>query len=370
MTKGRPKTFKYKYSDYDDTVRKLLDLELSNDDMIKLNKVQENFRNLNAPRGYEYILKDLFILVEKHNISTADISKIYGVGVRMVQIWLKEIGLNRSVKQGKNVNNSIDLSLKTKNINSYSYNSSNYSTDYTEDIMKLLKSIDLTENELLIIDELKKDNIHKKHCGIITDLYKFYKLDFTPAEIAIIFNKNTRTIQMVMKSLELNRDRYEAQSIAVGKRDYKSIRQTFKKTMMNRYYSTQIKGSDVEGYIRNTLNLELPSILSNCEIIVGINSLGIINSEIDIPIIIIKNTDIYKFAIEVDGFYTHIDESSINRNIEKEALSKEKGYEFITLNTKAYYNNESDLIYKDSLDKEIQNVITNITEKLAIRNGD
>lgn len=370
MTKGRPKTFKYKYSDYDDTVRKLLDLELSNDDMIKLNKVQENFRNLNAPRGYEYILKDLFILVEKHNVSTADISKIYGVGVRMVQIWLKEIGLNRSVKQGKNVNNSIDLSLKTKNINSYSYNSSSYSTDYTEDIMKLLKSIDLTENELLIIDELKKDNIHKKHCGIITDLYKFYKLDFTPAEIAIIFNKNTRTIQRVMKSLELNSDRYEAQSIAVGNRDYKSIRQTFKKTMTNRYYSTQIKGSDVEGYIRNMLNLELPSILSNCEIIVGINSLGIINSEIDIPIIIIKNTDIYKFAIEVDGFYTHIDESSINRNIEKEALSKEKGYEFITLNTKAYYNNESDLIYKDSLDKEIQNVITNITEKLAIRNGD
>lgn len=345
MTKGRPKTFKYKYNDYDDTVRKLLDIKLNDDDIIKLNMVQENFRNINAPRGYEYILKDLFILVEKHNISTSDISKIYGVGVRMVQVWLKEIGLNRSVKQGKNINNTLYLSPKNQKIDKTNYNSSIYLPNYTKEIIQLLEGVELTEDELSIICKLKKNNIEKKYYLVIDDLYKLYKLNFTPTEIALIFNKSTRTIQMIMKSLQLNRDRY---------------------------YSTQIKYSDTEGYIRMKLNLDLSSILSEYEVIVGVNSLEILDSEINIPIIIIKNSEIYKFAIEVNGFYTHNDEYAIKKNKIKEISSKEKKYEFITINTKPHYNHESDFICKESIDKEIQFIIKNITKKIKfkIRNGD
>lgn len=63
-----------------------------------------NYYNLDAERGYEFIIEDLFKLAEVHKLSTSQIAQIYDTGIRNVQIWLKELGINRSIKKAQKIN--------------------------------------------------------------------------------------------------------------------------------------------------------------------------------------------------------------------------------------------------------------------------
>lgn len=117
MSKGRTKTFKYKNFVYTETIKNLLSVELTNKDLEKLNKINNHFEKMNVERGYHYIINDLYILVEKHNLTSSQLAEIYLVGVRTIQIWLKELGLNRSLKKAhkvlkKNTLNKLDGSEK------------------------------------------------------------------------------------------------------------------------------------------------------------------------------------------------------------------------------------------------------------------
>lgn len=118
MSKGRTKTFKYKNFVYTETIKNLLSVELTNKDLEKLNKINNHFEKMNVERGYHYIINDLYILVEKHNLTSSQLAEIYLVGVRTIQIWLKELGLNRSLKKAhkvlkKNTLNKLDGSEKS-----------------------------------------------------------------------------------------------------------------------------------------------------------------------------------------------------------------------------------------------------------------
>lgn len=94
-------TYKYKDFQYSSDIRELLDITLTKGELTKLNKIYDEFYNLNIKRGYEFIIKDLFVLFKKHKLSTAQMSKIYDVNPRTVQIWLKELGLNRTSQKSK-----------------------------------------------------------------------------------------------------------------------------------------------------------------------------------------------------------------------------------------------------------------------------
>ena len=111
MTKGRTKTYKYKDFNYNNEVLELLNIKLSDSDKRKLNKVYSNFYDLESEHGYEYIIDDLFILVEKRKLPSSKLAEIYGVSQRTIQIWLKELGLNRNLKNAKKISN------KNKDIN-------------------------------------------------------------------------------------------------------------------------------------------------------------------------------------------------------------------------------------------------------------
>ncbi|AKA68581.1 hypothetical protein [Clostridium scatologenes] len=103
MVRGRTITFKYKHFQYDEHVKKLLSTDLNSKDEMELKKIYNNYESLQIHRGYEYIIKDLYILMIKRNISTTDIANIYGVGPRTIQIWLKELGLNRTQKEAQKI---------------------------------------------------------------------------------------------------------------------------------------------------------------------------------------------------------------------------------------------------------------------------
>ncbi|MBD7911547.1 tyrosine recombinase XerC [Clostridium sp. Sa3CVN1] len=113
MNKARNKTFKYKNYEYPEEILSLFEVDLNNADRKRLHKVYSNFYDLEAERGYEYIIEDLYILSYKHKLSTSELANIYGVGVRTIQIWLKELGLNRDLKTAskiKDKNSNLNLS--------------------------------------------------------------------------------------------------------------------------------------------------------------------------------------------------------------------------------------------------------------------
>lgn len=131
MNKGRTKTFKYQNYTYSEEIKNLLSVELTNKDLDKINKIKDHFENMNVQRGYQYIIKDLYILVEKHNLTSSQLAQIYFVGVRTIQIWLKELGLNRTLKKAQKAskkNTLAKMNLEDKplsTVNNYNPNLAN-----------------------------------------------------------------------------------------------------------------------------------------------------------------------------------------------------------------------------------------------------
>lgn len=111
--RGRTITYKYKNFKYTDDIETILSSAiLDSKDNQELKKIYSYYESLNIDRGYKYIIKDLYILMVKKNMSTADISKIYDVSIRTIQVWLKELGINQSPK-GRN-KKTLDKMSKTK----------------------------------------------------------------------------------------------------------------------------------------------------------------------------------------------------------------------------------------------------------------
>lgn len=97
----KTKSTKYKNFNYSDNIKELLNANLSRNDIAKLDDLYNHYESLNIDRSYEYILKDIFILSSKFKLSTAELSQIYDVNIRTIQMWLKELNLNRNKKIAK-----------------------------------------------------------------------------------------------------------------------------------------------------------------------------------------------------------------------------------------------------------------------------
>lgn len=117
MTLKRTTNTNYNDFAYSQSVLQLLSIDLTQRDLNKLNSLLHTYKSSGANRSYEPIIKDLYILTTKHNLTTAQLSEIYQVGIRTIQKWLKELGLNRSIKKAQKTarkssisKNKIDLS--------------------------------------------------------------------------------------------------------------------------------------------------------------------------------------------------------------------------------------------------------------------
>jgi len=103
----RSKTLKYKNYEYANEIISLFDVVLNKADKKRLHNIYSTFYELKAERGYEFIIEDLYILTYKQKITTTQLAQIYNVGVRTIQLWLKELGLSEELKsmaktKGKN----------------------------------------------------------------------------------------------------------------------------------------------------------------------------------------------------------------------------------------------------------------------------
>lgn len=231
---------------------------------------------------------------------------------------------------------------------------------YSEDDSKVLDNTVLTDEEIKLIKNNKIKLNNKNYLCVIEDLFKFHKNNYSTSDIAEIFKVSTRQIQKIFKELGINRDLFEAQQIAVGKRDSEKSAKTYKKIVLERLTDDWLSGSKFDQYLRTQLDLQLGEALPGCEIIIGINSVNIINSENDIPIIIINKNSLYKYIIDVKGNLP-VDSDSTKKRGNPKAYYK--GYTLFKFNVNASFdtNNASKLKHE----KDIQNKLTEIVDIIA-----
>ena len=209
MSEIRNITNKYKDFAYSDDITKLLTVELSNKDKKKLHITYSNYYNLGVSRGYEYIIEDIFKLSEIHKLTTSQLSLIYDTGVRNIQIWLKELGLNRSIKKAKKINKK--NSHTDIEFNSDKNSNSNNSTLMNKFGIEILESKNLPQSLSNFLDYLetikgKSPNTIKAYEIDLSLFFKFLKvykglvtdtnLEFEEIDIKDINNDFIRNIKL------------------------------------------------------------------------------------------------------------------------------------------------------------------------------
>jgi len=135
----------------------------------------------------------------------------------------------------------------------------------------------------------------------------------------VVFNK--RQLERWLETLCINFSRDEA-----GRQRWRDglMNEGARKTRL-RLRETMIKGSRIEDQLRWALKNELER-PSEYETIIGFTDWTILdNLEVDIPIVCIRKSDqrIVKFAIEVDGYLFHPDDS---RWIRKQTQMRQAGW--------------------------------------------
>lgn len=119
------KNNKYKNYLYPDEIMSLLQVNLSVKERNKLDKVYEEYKKLETKKVYEPIIEDLFKLTVVHKLPTAKIAEIYNTGVRNVQIWLKDLGLNRSIKKAKKLAKKNNTKIEINSVEKINLNKNN-----------------------------------------------------------------------------------------------------------------------------------------------------------------------------------------------------------------------------------------------------
>ena len=188
---------KHKYSDlkYPTNIKKLLKYTLSQEEQTRLKDIYTTYENKKLNKYYEDIIKDLFILFELNSLSTKQLSEIYSVSVRSIQIWIKELGLKKKKTKIKE-----PLTNKKPHFNILEYKnelpeavedflnyletikgkSKNTIIAYKTDlklffrVMKILKGLESPEKEIKLID-ISDIDIEFIKTIKLRDLYSFLK---------------------------------------------------------------------------------------------------------------------------------------------------------------------------------------------------
>lgn len=106
-TRNASKYANFKYNN--DVADLLNNVTLNEVDIKRINKMKWDIT-------HKYIMKDLYILAVKYKMSTYQLSVIYDVGARTIQMWLKTLGINRSLKQASKIRNKKNSKVKLDEI--------------------------------------------------------------------------------------------------------------------------------------------------------------------------------------------------------------------------------------------------------------
>ena len=264
MSTGRTKTYKYKDFCYTNDVKRLLSIELSNKDKKKLHSVYSNYYNLDAERGYEFIIEDLFKLAEVHKLSTSQIAQIYDTGVRNVQIWLKELGINRSIKKAQKINKkNSKVNLELNSVGNSNSNTNSIQSKYGIEQVQIKNLPESVVDFLNYLETIKgkSPNTIKGYEIDLTLFFRFLKiykglitddsLEFSEIDIRDIDNSFVRKIKLT--------DLYALLSFAEKQRENGSYARARKVAALKSYFKF-LNGKAKIIDDNPTLELESPKI--------------------------------------------------------------------------------------------------------------
>lgn len=264
MSTGRTKTYKYKDFCYTNDVKRLLSIELSNKDKKKLHSVYSNYYNLDAERGYEFIIEDLFKLAEVHKLSTSQIAQIYDTGIRNVQIWLKELGINRSIKKAQKINKkNSKVNLELNSVENSNSNTNSIQSKYGIEQVQIKNLPESVVDFLNYLETIKgkSPNTIKGYEIDLTLFFRFLKiykglitddsLDFSEIDIRDIDNSFVRKIKLT--------DLYAFLSFAEKQRENGSYARARKVAALKSYFKF-LNGKAKIIDDNPTLELESPKI--------------------------------------------------------------------------------------------------------------
>jgi hypothetical protein len=143
-----------------------------------------------------------------------------------------------------------------------------------------------------------------------------YILELPVREISSYLGIQNKSLNHRMVQLGWQYSKCESQQIAADKsRNYSEIHLKSRESRIKGTIDKGVlDGSIVESSIRSILNERLTSVIKDASVIVGVNNRSIIApKEIDIPIIILKERDIFKFCVEVNGDCFHTKERDENK---------------------------------------------------------
>lgn len=264
MSTGRTKTYKYKDFCYTNDVKRLLSIELSNKDKKKLHSVYSNYYSLDAERGYEFIIEDLFKLAEVHKLSTSQIAQIYDTGIRNVQIWLKELGINRSIKKAQKINKKISkVNLELNSVENSNSNTNSIQSKYGIEQVQIKNLPESVVDFLNYLETIKgkSPNTIKGYEIDLTLFFRFLKiykglitddsLEFSEIDIRDIDNSFVRKIKLT--------DLYAFLSFAEKQRENGSYARARKVAALKSYFKF-LNGKAKIIDDNPTLELESPKI--------------------------------------------------------------------------------------------------------------
>lgn len=86
---------------YSQEIKKLLNINLSNDDLNNLDHIYNYYDSQNIQRDYEDLIEDIYIFIFKRNLSITQLAEIYKVNQRIIKRWLKELGMDKLLEVEK-----------------------------------------------------------------------------------------------------------------------------------------------------------------------------------------------------------------------------------------------------------------------------
>lgn len=232
-----------------------------------------------------------------------------------------------------------------------------------KELIDKIQNIKLSKIEEKIIAE-KVDLLSKKQLqnyrnkntdfdayNTFKNIYIMYcKFMMSANEISIVYGKTRKSISTLISNLGWTRTSEERQKLASKKRDYNKIKIKSRKTRVK-----NVCLSNSEEYIRQMLYIELKRFYENSEVIVGINSTSYLNSyELDIPIVVIHNGTLFKFALEINGAYYHRDPKIKLRDTIKSQFFTEQNYYYI------------EQILTDSTSNYLNSIVYNISQEIKL----
>lgn len=193
------KNNKYKNYLYQDEIMSLLQVNLSVKERNKLDKVYEEYKKLETKKVYEPIIEDLFKLTVVHKLPTAKIAEIYNTGVRNVQIWLKDLGLNRSIKKAKKLAKKNNTKIEINSVEKINLNKNNSLNMY--DIQQFeIKNLPESAIDFLNYLETIKGKSINTISGYEIDLSLFFR--FLKVYKGLVQNDNIEFEEINIKDID------------------------------------------------------------------------------------------------------------------------------------------------------------------------